>query len=102
MKSKLVTLGFTIVLLSFIFSFNSCKKEKSDSDTSVALDNFIAENESYRLEDFANSAAKDSGVHRLDEDAYTVLPNGTIVLVDLINTPKSITIIFDKSLNGGR
>ncbi len=102
MKSQLITFVFSVLLLSSVLSFNSCKKENSDNDTSVALDNFIADNESYRLEDFANSAAKDSGVKRIEEGYYTVLPSGAKVLLSLGGTKKSITIIFDENANGGR
>lgn len=102
MKSQLITLCFSVLLLSSVLSFHSCKKENSDNDTSIALDNFIADNESYRIEDFANSAAKDSGVKRIEEGHYTVLPNGAKVLLSLGGTKKIITIIFDENANGGK
>jgi len=101
-KPRFLSISISILLLSIAISFNSCKKDISESDTSSALDNFTAEIETYRIEDFVNSAARDSGVLRVEEGAYTVLPGGAVVLIDLVSARKSITIIFDPNMNGGK
>ena len=105
MKSRFLTPGFSIILLCCVFSFNSCKKQNSDSDTSVAIDNFTAENESDRITDLTNSAAGDSGVKRLEEGAntsFSVLPDCAHVLLDTMSNSRSIIILFDSTSNGGK
>lgn len=105
MKKNFLKITIVVALLSSVSVFNSCKREQSDDDTSVATDNSIAENESERLWDAVNSSAYENGIYKLEETNYALLPSCAEVFLDTLSDSaspeKSITIVFDTTTTSG-
>ncbi len=105
MKKGILKFSLLSLLFAAVFTFNSCKKEQSDSDTGVATDNFKAENESDRIWDAVNSSAYENSILKTEDGNFALLPSCTEVFLDTIpdsiTGEKSITILFDTTNNLG-
>ncbi len=105
MKEGILKFSLLAMLFASITTFNSCKKELSDDDTSVAADNFKAENESDRIWDAINSSAYENSIYKMEDANFALLPSCAEVFLDTIpdtiTGEKSITILFDTTNNLG-
>ncbi len=105
MKKGILKISLIALLFSSVFTFNSCKKEQSDDDTSVASDNFKAENESDRIWDAVNSSAYENSILKTEEGNFVLLPSCAEVFLDTIpdtiTGEKSLTILFDTTASNG-
>jgi hypothetical protein len=101
MKNKKSILGL-LGLGLLMFTFTSCvKDDKTDSDTSIASDNYTAQRESDGIVDAVDAAALDIGAMRVDETYATLLPECATITFDTIVTPHFIEIAFDSTASGG-
>ncbi len=105
MQKGFLKILLAVTLFGSVFTFNSCRKENSDDDTSVATDNFKAENESDRIWDAVNSSAYENNIMKLEDANYALLPSCAEVFLDTIpdtiTGEKSITIVFDTTTTAG-
>jgi len=105
MKKGIFKFSLLAMLFASLATFNSCKKEQSDDDTSVASDNFKAENESDRIWDAINSSAYENSIYKVEDASFALLPSCAEVFLDTIpdtiTGEKSITILFDTTSSQG-